>query len=172
MKKIKWILILIIIVAIVVTGIFLFLNHKSDNNNIEKNDDKKYDYTINYNKHIQLAEITSYDAGEYNKKEERKTGTYYLLYTDGNLLTYDKYTNDVIKNKEYSRISEADVKKINDLLKESIDTPDDFSSAVDGVEWKFTYYNENEDIIGEYNGYIYDNENFNDIIDILDNNKE
>ena len=86
MNRIKWILISIIIVVITITGTYLFLNHK------------KNDYTINYNKHIQLAEIISYDAGEYSIEEERKTGTYYLLYTDGNLLTYDRYTKSVIKN--------------------------------------------------------------------------
>lgn len=160
MNRIKWILISIIIVVITITGTYLFLNHK------------KNDYTINYNKHIQLAEIISYDAGEYSIEEERKTGTYYLLYTDGILLTYDRYTNNVIKNKEYSRISKKNVKKINDLLKKNIDTPDDFSSAVDGVEWKFIYYNEAKDIIGEYEGYIYNIDGFKDIINILDNNKE
>ncbi len=100
MKRIKLILILIIIVVITITGTYLFLNHKQN------------DYTINYNKHIRLAEIISYDAGEYNIKEERKTGTYYLLYTDGSLLTYDRYTNSVIKNKEYSRISKKMLKKL------------------------------------------------------------
>ena len=121
-----------------------------------------------FDKHIKLAEISSANWGLLNSTKDNWMGRHYTLYTDGEVNYYDSYSKSGKKNEVNSKISNANVALINHILKDNINTPSDMN-AYDGTGWHFSYFNESEEVIGKYSGYIYNNKYFNLIIDIIEN---
>lgn len=142
----KKLLISIIILIVLAIGIFFVLKPKNS----------------------KLAEITQENWGSYSMQDDDTwIETHYILYRDGSLSAYDVYAKSGKKNKKNVKITDQNVKEIDELLKKNINVPSD-RSAVDGAGWKFTYFNEKNEKIGEYIGYIYDNPDFTKITNIIE----
>lgn len=116
--------------------------------------------------HIKLLEIKSHNWGEVNSSSDYFLGKYYEVYRDGNVYTYDSYNKSGKKDEKTFNISIENIIKIENLIKSAINSPAD-KSASDGTGWTFKYFDINENILGEYTGYIYSNKEFNEILQIL-----
>ena len=118
--------------------------------------------------YIKIAEIYSQNSNEVYLSADYHESKHYIIYSNGKVLSYDVYNKSGKTNKKYSNLSYENIETISNLLKENIDSPDDFSNT-DGYTWTFIYYNESQEMIGKYMGYIYGHEWFSQIIDILEN---
>ena len=108
--------------------------------------------------------INERNCGECTEEEYESSKIDMELYYDGTV----KITNPV--NDEGAKMSDDDYRKVYKFCTKSVEDGafDDYKEdACDGTSYSFTFYDEDGEEHKIYSGYIYENDELNDIVDTL-----
>lgn len=103
--------------------------------------------------------------GLVNGEEDYHSSSMYRLTYNGDLYYHENYNKSGKRNEIKTKISSEDFQKIHQLLVNQVQSEEDYD-AVDGIGWYFIFYDENEEEIYDFRGYIYDTYK-EEIIEIL-----
>ena len=114
-----------------------------------------------------LLSATNSNSGIVDGSKDYWKSTNYNLYSDGKLIFFEKYNLSGKKNKKSYKIDKDKMSKIINILEEKFNNYSNDYSASDGDTWNLQYYDENGNVIHEFDGYIYGNKVLEELIDLL-----
>ena len=118
--------------------------------------------------HKLMFKMESESWGEEDGSSDYIGGSYWTVYYDGTVEFYNEYNLSGSGDEESWELSQEERNDLYGILVGDFTKYTEDYNASDGTGWHMTSYDEKGKIMHQFDGYIYDNEVLNEIVEMIE----
>lgn len=117
--------------------------------------------------HLVMMTARETNWGEVLLTDDFWCASYWTIYYDGTAEYYEDYNLSGVSNERSWTLSGEDLLAVYRILYSTKNIENDHSSGCDGTGWKITFYDEEQEVINDYSGYIYSIDDYMRLQDLI-----